>query len=80
MLPLDHFEGDAEVVEDGHGKIVEEGSCQLPVASSSVLQFSVLKFSVLSSQCSVLSSQKSETRGAECQHFGGINIAGSGLG
>jgi len=26
MLPLDHFEGDAEVVEDGHGKIVEQAA------------------------------------------------------
>jgi hypothetical protein len=34
VLPLDHFEGDAEVVEDGHGKIVKQNSCQLPVASS----------------------------------------------
>ena len=32
VLPLDHFEGDAEVVEDGHGKIVKQNSCQLPVA------------------------------------------------
>jgi hypothetical protein len=49
MLPLDHFEGDAEIVEDGHGKIVK--------------QFSVLssQFSVLSSQFSVLSSQNGRT-------------------
>jgi hypothetical protein len=26
MLPLDHFESDAEVVEDGHGEIVEQVS------------------------------------------------------
>jgi hypothetical protein len=26
MLPLDHFEGDAEIVEDGHGKIVKQFS------------------------------------------------------
>jgi hypothetical protein len=43
MLPLDHFQGDAEVVEDGHGKIVEQWSVvsvQCPVLSS---QFSVLR-------------------------------------
>ena len=34
VLPLDHFEGDAQVVEDGHRKIVEQNSCQLPVAGS----------------------------------------------
>jgi hypothetical protein len=40
VLPLDHFEGDAEVVENGHGKIVEqEGSSQFSVLGS---QFSVL--------------------------------------
>jgi len=37
VLPFDHFEGDAEVVEDGHGKIVKQNSCQLPVASSRFL-------------------------------------------
>ena len=41
VLPLDHFESDAEVMEDGHGKIVE----QLPVDGS---RFSV-QLSVLSS-------------------------------
>jgi hypothetical protein len=35
VLPLDHFQGDAEVVEHGHDKIVKQNSCQLPVASSS---------------------------------------------
>ena len=33
VLPLDHFQRYAEVVEDGHGKIVKQNSCQLPVAS-----------------------------------------------
>ena len=32
VLPLDHFEGDAEVVEDGHGKIVKQDSCRLRIA------------------------------------------------
>jgi hypothetical protein len=42
MLPLDHFESDAEVVEDGHGEIVkEEGSSQFSVLGS---QFSVPSF------------------------------------
>jgi len=44
VLPLDHFEGDAQVVEDGHREIVKQNSCRLPVASS--------QFSVLSSQFS----------------------------
>jgi hypothetical protein len=26
VLPLNHFQGDAEVVEYGHGKIVEQGT------------------------------------------------------
>jgi len=33
VLPLDHFQGDAKVVEDGHGKIVKQNGCQLPVAT-----------------------------------------------
>ena len=37
MLPLDHFQGDAEVVEHGHGKIVMQNRCQLPVANSCFL-------------------------------------------
>jgi hypothetical protein len=35
VLPLDHFQGDAEVVKHGHEKIVKQNSCQLPVARSS---------------------------------------------
>jgi hypothetical protein len=35
VLPLNHFQGDAEVVEHGHEKIVKQNSGQLPVASSS---------------------------------------------
>jgi hypothetical protein len=31
VLPLDHFQGDAEVVEHRHGKIVKQNSCPLPV-------------------------------------------------
>ncbi len=30
MLPLDHFEGDAEVAEEGHGKILRQNICWLP--------------------------------------------------
>ena len=33
VLPLDHFEGNAKVVKDGHGKIVKQNSCRWPVAS-----------------------------------------------
>jgi len=28
VFPLDHFEGDAKVAKQGHGKIVEQDSCQ----------------------------------------------------
>ncbi len=49
VLPLDHFEGDAEVVEDGHGSRVSVLSSQ---------------FSVLSSQLSVLGSRFSEMQKA----------------
>jgi hypothetical protein len=28
MLPLDHFEGDVEITEEGHGKIVRQDGCK----------------------------------------------------
>jgi hypothetical protein len=42
VLPLDHLEGDAEIVKDGHGKIVKQSSCQLPVASSRFFRSPIL--------------------------------------
>ena len=31
VLPLDHFQSDAEAMEDGHGKIVKQNGCQFSV-------------------------------------------------
>jgi uncharacterized membrane protein len=39
VLPLDHFESDAEVVEDGHGVIVEHWASGFGLPASGFVRF-----------------------------------------